>query len=565
MGTVLKKIVTKAKPEKAETFTRDGERWARWKDRNGKTRKAKLTIGKDGHERIVFEARTYYAKYRDGAGVIRVVPTGCKDETAARSVLANLERRSELVKANVITSAEDATAQHQRTPMQANIDAYGEHMCAKELSATHRAYTKRHLERIVKECSFATIKDLSRESFEHWLVQMAEQGGGARTRNCYRDDLVTFCNWCVMTHRLMSNPFESISKANVEADRKRKRRSMNEDELRQLLDMARRRPLLDAQTVRRGKRKGQAYANLRDDTKQTLDWLGRERALIYKTLILTGLRKGELASLSVGQLHLDEGMPFIALDAADEKNRQGNDIVIRDDLADDLRRWLADTLERLQAEARDKGEPIPARLPMEKPLFTVPAGLLRILNRDLIMAGISKKDERGRTLDVHALRTTFGTLLSKGGVAPRTAQAAMRHSDIRMTMQTYTDPKLLDVQGALDVLPTLSLNAAKENTVEATGTDGKVDETLQALSSVTARKFAPEFAPTSDNEVKRLTTADKMNSHEQAINPSDTIAVSAELVKRKNPLTFPVNGCTEWALRGSNPRPHGCDPCALTS
>jgi integrase len=57
---------------------------------------------------------------------------------------------------------------------------------------------------------------------------------------------------------------------------------------------------------------------------------------------------------------------------------------------------------------------------------------------------------RGRTLDVHALRTTFGTLPSKGGVAPRTAQAAMRHSDIKLTMSVYTYPNLLDVRGALD-------------------------------------------------------------------------------------------------------------------
>ena len=37
--------------------------------------------------------------------------------------------------------------------------------------------------------------------------------------------------------------------------------------------------------------------------------------------------------------------------------------------------------------------------------------------------GIDKRDGRGRTVDVHALRHTFGTLLSKGG-KPRTAQAA---------------------------------------------------------------------------------------------------------------------------------------------
>ena len=35
-------------------------------------------------------------------------------------------------------------------------------------------------------------------------------------------------------------------------------------------------------------------------------------------------------------------------------------------------------------------------------------------------------DDRGRTIDVHALRHTFGTHLSKAGVPLRTAQAAMR-------------------------------------------------------------------------------------------------------------------------------------------
>jgi hypothetical protein len=44
-----------------------------------------------------------------------------------------------------------------------------------------------------------------------------------------------------------------------------------------------------------------------------------------------------------------------------------------------------------------------------------------------------------RTLDVHALRHPFGTLLCKGGLMPRTAQTAMRHADIKMTMNVYTD------------------------------------------------------------------------------------------------------------------------------
>ena len=44
---------------------------------------------------------------------------------------------------------------------------------------------------------------------------------------------------------------------------------------------------------------------------------------------------------------------------------------------------------------------------------------MAVLNRDLQAAGIPKRDDRGRTVDVHALRTSFGTHLSKGGVPVR--------------------------------------------------------------------------------------------------------------------------------------------------
>ena len=189
---------------------------------------------------------------------------------------------------------------------------------------------------------------------------------------------------------------------------------MVEDELAQLLAVAPERPLLDALTVRKGPRKGERYADVRSEVRERPDLLGRERALIYEALLLCGFRKGELTALTVACLYLDSAVPSIVLNAADEKNRQGSEIALRDDLAADLRDWLDDKLQRLQGEARDSGAPIPARLPSDTPVFVVPAGLLRIFNRDLKMAGIAKRDERGRTLDVHAMRTTLATLLGKG-------------------------------------------------------------------------------------------------------------------------------------------------------
>jgi integrase len=253
-------------------------------------------------------------------------------------------------------------------------------------------------------------------------------------------------------------------------------------------------------TVRRGRDAGKPVAELRPETVARLELLGRERALTYKTLVLTGLRKGELATLTVGQLDLDADPPFLTLDAADEKNREGSTVAIRSDLAADLRQWLADKARAQQEAARnaatvafdpqdlnaterdrrnsDAGKRQAcqgyAGLPSDTLVFDVPTGLVRILDRDLLAAGIPKRDDRGRTVDVHALRHTFGTHLSAAGVFPRTAQAAMRHSKLDLTMNVYTDPRLLDVAGAVEMLPDLPLDAGDrtETAARATGTDG---------------------------------------------------------------------------------------------
>jgi integrase len=233
----------------------------------------------------------------------------------------------------------------------------------------------------------------------------------ARTRNTYRAAAVAFCNWCVETNRFLLNPFLRTPKADEKSDQRRSRRALNEDELGRLLDVAHRRPLLDARTIRRGKRKGETTAKLSEKTHRRLGKLGHEQALIYKTLILTGLRKGELASITIAQAVLDEPTPYLVLHAADEKNREGATVPLRGDLAEDQRQWIAGKEATFQEAARlapmiqfeskhvkgikrnqcgaegrkrQYGQQLTTvpSLPLDTPLFTVPTGLVRILDRD---------------------------------------------------------------------------------------------------------------------------------------------------------------------------------------
>lgn len=548
MGSVFKKSYTKPMPPRAEIIVRKGQRLARWRDSQGKVQTAPLTTGKDGSERLSLESRTYFARYRDGDGIVVECSTECRDEGAARSVLTALERGAERVRSGIVTSQELAVADRMSDPIADHAADYVEAMSAVEM---HRQNTRRYLDRLILDCGWTRLADMKRSDLERWIATQSRSGRSARNIIHHRAAAVAFAHWCVSDRRLAGNPFAGVAKPNADADPRRKRRAMTEGELVNLLDVARRRPLLDALTVRRGARRGQAVAHVRDEVRDQLDLLGRERALIYKTLVLTGLRKNELASLTVAQLQLDGPVPHVELDAADEKNGEGSAVMIRADLADDLRRWLDERLAALQADAHRRGEPIPARLPADAKLFDVPAGLVRIFDRDLKAAGIAKRDERGRTLDVHALRTTFATLLSKGGVPLRTAQAAMRHSDPRLTANVYTDPKLLDVAGSLDALPSLPLGRgpdADTERVRATGTVGPqchaVDPQLALQLSLNPCKPGQSGA-----------SGGKMNSQNLRPPGTDGLSVTEASDRTKAILTTPVASCHDYTRQDLNLQP----------
>jgi len=357
MGTVFKKSITRPLPPGAEIITRQGVRLARWRDGKGKIRTAPVTTGQNGADRIRDESATYVGRYRDGNGLVVEVSTGCRDKTAAQSVLADLERQAEKVRAGLITPAEARVSEHLARPITEHVEDFLSSLAASGATSKHVRESHRILKRIFDECRFRTLADLDASAVEAWLNQRRLCSASARTRNTDRGTLVSFGNWCASRNvkRIISNPFEDLPRADEKADPRRKRRSMTEAELMRLLEMTRRRPLLDAQTVRRGKRKGQAVATLKTETRNGLESLGMERALIYKTMVLSGLRKGELASLTVAQLQLEGSVPHVELDAEDEKNRQGNSVMIRADLADDLKHWLDHKLAVLH------GSPSPGR------------------------------------------------------------------------------------------------------------------------------------------------------------------------------------------------------------
>ena len=483
MSTIYRKTYTQPLPKNTQIVERGGKKMAMWVDGKGKKHSDHTTMGNHGQVKILRQSPVFMAQYRDATGEVIMESTGCRDEQAARHVLAHLVQRAEHIRAGILSSQQCRTADHARSTLEEHVAAYLEHLQAKTIrgkrvSAAHRTNVERQLETLITDCKFKRLQDITRDSMEKWMNGAERDGMGPRTRNTYRSALVALCSWCVETDRMTANPLLRLCTADEHADRRRTRRALTEDELNRLFIAARLRPLAEygRQTIplpqeeKRGHKSWhkeplrfemleqaaqKARIVLVDDPDfiAELEWLGRQRSLVYKVLMLTGLRKSELASITVGQVWSDEKHPYLELKAKDEKAGRGAQIPLRPDIATEIRDYMRDKLGRSQREYKKNNKPVPARLPAGMPLFEMPRSMVGIFDRDLIAAGISKHDDRGRTLDVHALRHTFGTHLSKAGVTPRVAQAAMRHSSLHLTMNIYTDPTLLDVAGAINALP----------------------------------------------------------------------------------------------------------------
>ena len=145
--------------------------------------------------------------------------------------------------------------------------------------------------------------------------------------------------------------------------------------------------------------------------------------MLYILALTTGLRASELHSLLWRSLSLSESEPCVTVLAGYAKNRSEATLPLRKHIAQQFRRWLAE------------GSFSPDDKVFAK--FNKRTGAA-ILRADLKAAGVDYVDAAGRYAGFHALRHSTGSLRAASGVHPKVAQSIMRHSDINLTMSTYT-------------------------------------------------------------------------------------------------------------------------------
>jgi integrase len=413
--------------------TKDGavfkQRTTRYLDANGR----RVGAGTPGSRRVVVESRKWYGRVQDpGTREWRLVPLS-KDKQVARKKLADFQTELERGEAGLV----DPYKQAKEAPATEHVEAYLTDLGERGRSERYRKQTRRDIEKVLAACKAQRLADLTADKVNDFLTGLT---CSARTKNSYRQAVLGMYNFLVRKKKLPHNPLLLTTRRKGEA--KRKRRALSPEGLQRLLDAARQRPLVEAMTVRRGPRKGRPVARVKPEQRERLERIGRQRSLLYLTAVHTGLRLGALRGLKVGYLHLDSMPPRMELPGRLMKSGRDFKQRIRDDLAAELKAWLAET----GKEPADNVFDIPAYSQVSK-----------LLRKDLRKADIPYRDVNGRYFDFHSFRKCTGSFLRQAKVDPSLSMKHLDHSDIRMTMVVYNDEDLLDAEEAVNSIPRLAI------------------------------------------------------------------------------------------------------------
>jgi len=382
------------------------------------------------------KTRTWYVEFRDHLDRVQRLPA-FKDKDASRTLAARLEDllvckargqppdlalikwletlrptlRKRLAGIGLIDSGSFAATRSLRD----HVAEYRRYLVDRGGTDKHADLTATRINSMLDGIGAASWLQIKGAAVMRYLAdRRARDNLSAASCNHYLRGLKGFCRWMVDEHRASESPVAGLKGQNVQADRRHERRALTAAEVRRLIEAA-------------------------ADGPGVLGMTGPERAMLYRLGVETGLRAGELRSLTAASFDLDGQRPQVTVEAAHSKHRQKDVIELRPNTARDVRAFLA-------------------RKAPAAPAFALPRSerVVQMFRADLEAAGIPYRDDAGRVADFHALRHTAGSLLLDAGVNLKTVQTFMRHSTITLTADLYGHTYLEAMTDALQRLPDLS-------------------------------------------------------------------------------------------------------------
>ena len=401
---------------------------------------------------------------RTGEARRREVSTGTRDRAIAKRIAARLKEEArqhraearqwvELRRKGLSDPVAESLAEHGKRELSAHLADYRAVLEA-------RGRTGDYVDRVMTvctdtfgACSFERPGELDSVKVSQYLTELRERrpiprrpgrrgpvkrprkmdGLGARSINRRIAILRGFTAWMFRHDRVRVDPFKLLRPLNVEVDRRRCRRAMDDAEIVRFLAAAEMGPTFRGLT-------------------------GFDRAMLYRVALETGLRRSELGSLTPEGFDLaDVRDAMVIVEAAYTKNGRMAQQAIRAKLAEALGGYLKGRPARKAIWRLNEwtGEMVRRDLAAARSAWIAEAPTATEAKRRERSDFLAAEDSAGRVLDFHALRHTFITRLARAGVHPAVAQRLARHSKIELTMGYYTHLRVADDRAALERLPDL--------------------------------------------------------------------------------------------------------------
>jgi integrase len=319
-------------------------------------------------------------------------------------------------------------------PLENHIADYIAYLSKQDLSADYVSRMKKRLTVICEGCGFTSFKNIHPAKLEAYLDQMKEKKYSPTSRNHYGDALKGFLNWCVSRDggcRLSGNPLACITKETRDSERKG---VLTPEQF----------ILLVHKTM--------------ELNKTIHSSIGRERGVLYLLAGSTGLRRGELLSLLWSDLHLDDSTPYVHARAAITKNAQDARMPLPVAVAAGLKEFQGGK------SAAD-------------PVFSFAGRWIdaaKWIRFDLKNAGLPLTDREGNEICFHSLRNSFISFLANSNTPMKVVQKLARHSDPKLTYNTYARSFAATEKEAMLQLPNfigLTIVSGIAKTLEQVGTE----------------------------------------------------------------------------------------------
>ncbi len=368
------------------------------------------------------QGASWYIAFTDETGRRRSLK-GCPDKQATEAMARKLESDAELRRRGVVDPRTDAYAAHEARPLLGHLADFRAALVAKGNSLKHASMTHNRAARVLDKAQLKRISDFSASKALDGLARLRAEGLGQETINHHVRAVKGFARWLWKEGRARDHYLAHLATANPDADRRRPRRAMSNDEVVRLVRAA-------------------------EAGRSAKGMTGPERARCYAVALGTGFRADELRSLTPERFQLDGDPPTATVPAGYTKNGREEVQPLPPALAARLRPWLA-------------------TLPPGRPVFPLSDRAAEMMRVDLEAAGIPYETEEG-VADFHSLRAVYVSNLVASGASVKVCQVLARHSTPTLTIGVYAKASLHDVAGAVAALPDPT---GRPEVLAATGTD----------------------------------------------------------------------------------------------